>query len=361
MTSSSEKVYIGAPRRYYLGSMENILSITHATDIDGVGSAALIRKKYRVHANRLFFGDYNREHSLQLEKEITSFMKPGTTLFIADLSASDRTFDIFMRMIRKVKAGKGRVYWFDHHPWGREHARMASRVCDTLIYGESDNCGMEITRKELHMGDKFSRYLCRIVHFSDYNIKPKLEREHKLVGLYALSIAYYHTLSHGANLKGLRHIAEVLSEGRLFDERIKADAEKFRRLNDRNLKRMLGEIYLGDDIALGFAGDIQKTYACMKLIEKTGRDIGIYVNTRDHKGHMRSVRSDCSKLANRFHGGGHPHASGFNPDFAKYHGFRSRKDRERLLLDLISAAKELGLSKKANLKKNRSSLEPLFN
>ncbi len=343
--------------------MENVISLTHATDIDGVGSAALVRIKYGTPLNRIFFTDYNEDMLRHAARGIKGAVRSGTILIIADLAVNDRTLPHFLNIVKTVKRANGRVFWFDHHPWTSKAEKTLAPLCDIAIFGENHRyCGAEITRIELNIKGKFPTTFCRIVHYSDFNIKPPTEKDYRTVGYYALSITSYHLLQIGERTNALRHMAEVISSGKLLDGRIKRDADRFRKLNDMEVKKMLSHVYLGKEIALGFAGHIQKTYACMKLIEKTGKDIGIYVNLKDRRGHMRSIRSDVSRLAQRFRGGGHVHAAGFSPDFKKYNHFRKESDRARFLGDLEkTAVRERIFENVRDDKNKRSSREPMLN
>ena len=331
---------------------KGIMIISHASDIDGVGSADLISIKYGVDPKNIFFSDYSTESLKAIKDAIKKGAKKGTSLFITDLGVNGKTVPIFKEILRTIKHRGGRVFWFDHHPWSSAAIKELTPLCDISIIGENELfCATEITRKELGLNDKFSKYFCRIVHFSDFAIRPRLKKEYDLVGAYALSIALYRMQGAEKNISGLRHIVRVLTQRRLLDKKIRADANAYRKINDRNTKKMLKDVYLGDDIAMGFAGDIQKTYACMKLMEKTGKDIGIYVNTSEGRGHMRSVRNELTELANRFGGGGHPHASGFTPSLKRYNKFRTAADKQRLLDDIERELKEI--------QKNNKSGKPL--
>ncbi len=314
---------------------DNVISISHASDIDGVGSAALIKMKYGVKTGNIFFTDYSPESLESIRRSIKRIASAGAMLFITDLGVNAKTVPIFYDILKSIKEKGGKIFWFDHHPWDGKAIKRLAPMCEVSILGENDLfCATEITRKELGFEDKFTKEFCRIVHFSDFAIKPKAKKDYNMVGFYALAIAFYRMKGGGENLKGLRHIVDVLCSGRMLDVKIRNDANAYRKINDRNAASMLRDVYLGEDIALGFAGDIQKTYACMKLMEKTGKDIGIYVNVHEMRGHMRSVKNDLTALANRFGGGGHPHASGFTPNARKYNRFRTRKDRQRLLSDI---------------------------
>jgi hypothetical protein len=317
--------------------MRNIIVISHSSDIDGVGSAALIKMKYRVPTSRIFFTDYAPKSLERVSRDVKAQLSKGTTLFITDLGVNGNALSVFQDMLESVKAAGGEVFWFDHHPWSSGAARKLAHLCKLAVFGENDMyCAAEITRMELGFKDSFTKNFCRIVHLSDFAITPKAKSDYNTVGTYALSISLYRMKSHEGNIRSLRHMVDVICSRRLVDNRIRQDADRFRALNDRHVEAMLKDVYLGRDIAIGFAADIQKTYACMKLIEKTGRDIGVYINLRDRRGHMRSIRNDCTMLASKFGGGGHPHASGFSPDFRKYRYFRTKKGRLKLLADMES-------------------------
>lgn len=338
--------------------MQNAFVISHISDIDGVGSAALIKMKYGIPTGRIFFTDYTTECAKRATSGLAEVLTYRPILFITDLAVKKDTMPFFISLIKKVKAKGGKVYWFDHHPWDDDAVKNLAPLCDVAIFGENElYCGAEITRRELKFTDRFTERFCRIVHFSDFAVKPRKREEYDLVGAYALSISLYRMRSNKQYVKALRHMVDVISSKRLLDKQIASDADKFRRLNDRNVGKMLKEMYIGKNMALGFAADIQKTYACMVLIEKGRRDIGVYVNIRDRSGHMRSVKSDCSKLANRFGGGGHPHASGFSPNFSKYNDFKAKEDRKRLLTDLEDA---FGQIKGMKIKESNAARKPVF-
>ena len=320
--------------------MKNVIAISHSSDIDGVGSAALIKMRYGTPTNRIFFTDYSRESLGEISRGMKRMALRNTTLFITDLGVNEDAVRVIHGILKSVRDGGGKIFWFDHHPWSRKDIRNLASMCEVSVVGENELfCATEITRKELGFNDNFTKNFARIVHLSDFAIAPKSKKDYDTVGTYALSIALYRMKNHEENLRSLRHMVDVES--------------------------MLREVYLGEDMALGFGADIQKTYACMKLMEKTGKDIGVYVNLRDEKGHMRSVHNDCSELASGFGGGGHPHASGFAPKFRKYNNFRTKEDRRRLLFDL---EKEFHTIKKRasrsgakrTVKDSRAARAPLF-
>ncbi|MEM3839503.1 MAG: hypothetical protein QXF01_02930, partial [Candidatus Micrarchaeaceae archaeon] len=127
--------------------MHNVISLTHATDIDGVGSAALIRIRYGIPLSNMFFTSYSTEALSRVEKDIKKAIKEGTMLIIADLAVNDSTLPYFARIIKFVKEKHGSIFWFDHHPWSKAAEKKLAHMCDIAIFGENSRyCGTEITR-----------------------------------------------------------------------------------------------------------------------------------------------------------------------------------------------------------------------
>ncbi len=292
----------------------NMAVITHANDIDGIASAALISRKFNVPLSNLFFSDYSAGTLHHIRSGLGKSHNINA-LFITDLSMNKDLKRNFLEIIRLVKGRSGKIFWFDHHPWNAEDIRDMARLCDSIVAGENERyCATEITAKELGISDTFSRTLLRIVHYSDFNIPPRRTSERLLIGRYALSITYYNSAgSRSLADKRLRHIAEVLRSNKLSDSAIVHDAYAFERINSERTERMLSSLYVskGSGIAVGFSKDIQSTAACMAIIKKGRTGVGVYINTRNSTGHIRSTDADSSPLARALGGNGHPHASGF--------------------------------------------------
>ncbi len=318
--------------------MQNIFVLSHASDIDGVGSAALIKTKYSIPAGNLFFSDYSKQGLGYVDGKLRGRYRNGVTLFIADLGVNDAIIPSYSRIISNVKRHGGKVYWFDHHPWSDDAIKRLASRCDAAIVGENERyCATEITYRELGFSDAFTKKFVKIVHYSDFNITPKSKSDYRAVGIYALSITAYNiSESWGYKTKKLRHIADTIAKGRLFDSAIKRDAKKFDKTNKERTGRMVKGLITRGNFAIGFSKHIQSTYACGAVIDASKKPVGIYINIQIGRGHIRSTGPDISKLARSLGGGGHPRASGFDIDRKKFNGFKSAKDRERLA-DYIGA------------------------
>ncbi len=316
--------------------MQNVFVMSHASDIDGVGSAALIKKKFNLPLSRLFFSDYSKESIGYVDSKLEDHYKEGITLYIADLGVNDSIVDSYLSILKKVKKYGGKIYWYDHHPWTELAIKKLTPLCESAIIGENKKyCATEITFKELGFNDDFTKKFVNIVHHSDFNKKPKSNSEYRTIGFYALSITYYNTNDSKDYLTDkLRHIADVVSRGKLVDKSIKADAEHFNKINEERVQKMIKDLEIRDDVAIGFSKHIQSTYGCMAVIDAGKKKIGIYVNIDAGRGHIRSTGPSITELARSMGGGGHPRASGFNVDLKKFSGLKSKSDRAKFADDI---------------------------
>lgn len=323
-----------------------IFSVTHANDIDGVGSAALIKMKYGIPSDNVFFTDYSKRGVEYVDGKIGEMAaKKGVSLlFLTDLGMNDSLLEKYKEIIKKVKRGGGKVIWFDHHVWSEKELREVASLCDLAIVGENARyCGAEITYRNLKIEGKFAADLVSLVHYSDFNLKPKEKKVGKLIGIYAMSIMLYNTLpTYEKRDRALRHMVDVLSDSRFTDSRIIKDAGAFDRLNKRRVRKMLGHLYsAGGDASVGFSENLQSTWGCGAIMEKTGCDLAIYVNITNGTAHLRSRRCDTTILSRDMGGGGHPHASGFPIKAKEFGDFKTEKDRRDFVGFLSAKIKSL--------------------
>lgn len=310
-----------------------IVSISHASDIDGVASAALIKMRYGVPSNRIFFSDYSEEGLSYTISSVERLLrkKEKILLFLADLGVNDSIYPKFLSIVKSVKKNGGKVIWFDHHVWEeREIMEIAGR-CDLAIVGENKNyCATEITEKVLRIGTIFTKKLTKVVHYSDFNLTPNDKKVYDLIGIYAMSITLYNTFSYGKRDRALRHITEVLASERFTDNAIVRDAKSFEKLNNQRIEKMLSDLYsAGKNVSIGFSDSVQSTWACAAIAKKSGADVCICVKPKEGKASIRSTKMDCTALVKSLGGGGHPHAAGFKLDPKKFNYFRKRSDKKR--------------------------------
>lgn len=313
-----------------------IVSVTHANDIDGIASAALIKMKYGMPSSRIFFTDYSERRVAYVGKSVERIARRerGTVLFLTDLGMNKILIGHYKGMIRSVKRNGGIVIWLDHHIWEDYALKEVAAMCDVAIVGENEKyCATEITYRNLKVYGRFAKKLVELVHYSDFNIKPKNRKTYRLIGIYAMSIMLYNTFEpYQKRDKALRHVVDVLLQKKFTDERIVRDARRFDRTNRVKLASMLKNLYkAGDDAYVGFSENLQSTQACGAIMDKTGCDIGIYINLAKGTAHLRSREFDTTKLSIPLRGGGHPHASSFPIDMKRFNRFRAENDRKRFV------------------------------
>ncbi len=317
------------------------LVITHIADLDGILSGALIMRKYNLNKNDILFADYNKEKLLEIEKMFNKKIKKGMSLFITDIGVNTSTSDIFKRMILKVKKNKGKVFWFDHHTWSDEMVKKLASLCDIAVVNENKLfCAAEITAKELALKDNFTEKLLKIVHMSDFNIKPKDKKIKAFIGSYVLSTTYYASFNDKKRQQITRDIAEQLSNEVPLPVFLVKDAKRFERINKECLKELPKTIKKSGISAIGFTKYVSTNQACEAIQSFANVDIGIYVNTETYKAHLRSKTADCSVLSRSFGGGGHPHASAFEINRKQYN-LKLKQDREKVSNAILKRASEL--------------------
>ncbi len=322
------------------------ISITHGNDIDGIGSAALIRMRVGISLDRIFFTDYSREGVSRVRKAVESISEANgrTDLFITDLGMNKTLLGEYAQIIRAARKGGGRVIWMDHHVWNDEALRKVAGLCDVAIVGENKRyCATEITYRNLGIKGAFAREFVKLVHYSDFNLRPRKEWMRKMIGTYAMSITGYNTLkSQESKEKKLRHVVDVVSGGRFSDKRIESDAALFGRINRRKIAVMLKGLYeINEYASAGFSENIQSTQGCGAIMEKTGCDIAVYVNVAKSTVHLRSAKRDTTRLSSVLGGGGHPHASGFPVDGKAFGQFRTDEGRRKFSEFIAGKMKEL--------------------
>jgi oligoribonuclease NrnB/cAMP/cGMP phosphodiesterase (DHH superfamily) len=321
----------------------NPIVISHSDDLDGIAAGAMVRMRYGVPLDRIFYTDYTKERRDDVARQIRKLDLKDADLFVLDLNPDpDGTF---LGIIDAVKKNGGRVFWLDHHPWSKAAIRKIASRCDVAVVGENRKfCATEIAIRHFGLKGRFIRKLARTVHYSDFNITPRGKEYRKLVKAYALGISYYNMIcSPETGTKKLRLLASQLAEGRLVSRELASAARKFEKVNSRRVGKMLADLHLvGETIAVGFSRGVQATMACGEIIRKSNRDIAFCISTEKGKASMRSVKSDITGLAVSFGGGGHPHAAGFEVDTKRYN-LATKKGRRRLIRQIEENAGRLGL------------------
>ena len=327
--------------------MENIAVISHIADIDGVGSAALLKMKFKIPSRNLFFISHDPEDLELVERMLVPLFKKKTSLFITDMNPGPKTAKIFKRIITRAKRSGGRVIWLDHHFWSDKMLKEIASECDVAVVGENkEMCATQLVQRLASLNTPFAKDFAKMLYHIDLFIPTTNKRYNRVSEQYKLGIDYFNMgESFGAKQNNLRHIASIIASGKLLDDKINAAAAKFKELNEKRIQLMLKELYLiSYKIAIGFTTHVDSTDGCTAIKQKTGFDIAILVKSEHGHSSIRSTVNDVVPLANALGGGGHPHAAGFQVNTKEYNFFRSKADKERFVGKLVHAAQKLGLT-----------------
>ena len=325
--------------------MEEVFVLSHAGDIDGIGSAALLRMKYGVALKNIFFSTRDFEDIPKVISAIQRSAGKNPTLFITDLGIDEKSAGQFLKLVRLVKARHGTVFWFDHHNWPEDLASKVATKCDLAVFGANkDVCACELVKKYTCLDGAFVNEFARLVHYRDFYIKPKgkdmllWRRAEK----YTWAIEYFRMGSAESFQNGLRHIADVISSGRRSDGRIDAAAKGFKKINEEGIDKLLGKLHIiSGKIAVGFATRVNSTDACARIMEKTKADIVILIHTDKNGGSIRSKKSAIDGLARMLGGGGREHTAGFT--LPRGYNLRIESHKKQLMRRIEKEARKLKL------------------
>ncbi len=302
-------------------------AIVHANDIDGIGSAALIRIATGIPTGNIFFYNYSEESLDYITTSIISLAKPGCSIILADMSPNDSKLGKFVSFIRDAKRIGCSLVWLDHHQWSDAAISAIAAKCDMAIVGENkQNCAADIVAREFHLSDQISSTIREIAHVSDFKLKA-YGKTKLAVEYYSLAITYYNMLPRAREYAKLRAAVDSICNGKIPAKEVISDARAFKKLNTSRIRRMLSHLLTFGDVAVGFSEPVVANDACDAILRKSGKKVAIYVNTKTGKVHLRSQSVDTVPIAAAAGGGGHPFASGFNINIDNYGHFR--KDSQK--------------------------------
>lgn len=304
-----------------------IYSLTHAVDLDGMASAALLVRNYGMPISNIMFVDYSGKEFDRAMDSVNRIDGSGNVLVITDFSMTGGNAKSMGGVLSGFRKRGNRIIWLDHHPWDRSMIAKASRYCDIMIVGENPLfCAAELVYRLLCTKDSYSDELARITHLADFWFKSKSKRDNDLVNKIAFGIK--HIRSYADSEDRLRSFVLELSRGNLHSKAVGDAYKEYISSTRPELKKMLGSCSVMDvngvRIGVGFGRVLSAQEACMAIIEKLKCDIGIYISTDHMHGSMRSLRDsktwgvDILKLAESLSGGGHPLAAGFTIEHDGY-------------------------------------------
>lgn len=289
-----------------------IYSITHRTDFDGMASAALLVRHLSMPlANARFAGPALADLKPPVD-QLLSLRPKGCLIVFTDVSVNDPAVAYIVGALKALKRAGNRIAWLDHHPWSADAAKKIKRECNFIIYGEGDRCATELVALALRARDRYTASLTTLAHAGDFNLKPPKGQGRTMLRLSG-AIAAANYISKGNAL--LKRMVKDISEGDFRSPTIKRLAGLYVRESTKNaslLKRNCRAFDVnGYRVGIGYARWMQSTHACAVIQKRLGTDMEAFINLSHSYLNLRSREGiDCSAIAKRFGGGGHPKASG---------------------------------------------------
>ena len=318
-----------------MGSKQTF-AIVHANDIDGIGSAALIRKALGTPLENIFFNNYTSSSLDYIVKSVLQLAEPKCTIVVADLSVNDSQIERYIQFLRVAKAKGCKAIWLDHHPWSTSAIEKVANMCDVAIVGENKgNCAVDIVKKEFNLNDSISARIREIAHTSDFKLRCGGSIK-SAVDAYGLAIAYYNMLPQHTMYSKLRSVVSSICNGRIPGKEVISDAKYFKKMNAARIRKMLSDIRTFGVFAVGFSEPVVANDACDAILKKSGKPVAVFVNTETGKVHMRSASIDLVPIASAAGGGGHPYAAGFSVDIKKYGSFKKESQKALFIKKLKS-------------------------
>ncbi|MGC8537640.1 MAG: DHH family phosphoesterase [Candidatus Micrarchaeia archaeon] len=300
----------------------NIYNITHMSDLDGISSAALLFRFFSMPLDHAYFVDYNIATIENVSQSMHQLNLSGATIIITDFSSNAANLESMGKFITEQKHAGNSVIWLDHHPWSSDAIAKIFGMLDYGIAGENNlYCGAEIVYKVLCSGSDdvgIGKEIADHAHVADFNLLPPPPPGDTSPNI-SLAINYYAHVDKSRLYEGLRGFVKDVSEGDYESEGIANATSSYRETANAEFKKMKESMVTlntnGIKVIIGFGKLMHATSACGMLHDQTGADLVIYVRTDEKAVSLRSWGDvNCSNIAFKMHGGGHPHAAAFRID-----------------------------------------------
>ena len=105
------------------------INITH-TDLDGIISAALVRRGLKRKTEVIFSGP--REISKTLSSLVGEAPR-GVEIYITDIGVNDDELDEIVSSLERLRDSGCKVKWLDHHSWSERALKEVREVVEDLI------------------------------------------------------------------------------------------------------------------------------------------------------------------------------------------------------------------------------------
>lgn len=271
---------------------KSYVSITHMEDLDGIGSQAILLRKFpNLFCIRTFYSSFN-------ENVIRAFKIKTGKLFITDIGFNESYRNIYS-ILNKMD-----VCWIDHHSIAESDELELKNHIRNFIHSYDDTVAAELTQKMFLPDDKVAKKIAKLAHNRDNSIEN--QEADRIQAIIDINLE---------NTTNSQKIVELLSKGDFENIWYQNQYEKYLELEEDEynlLEKRIKEYEINNyKIIFSFSSLFKTGKQTRYLLKKFGPDIVFGIN---HKFHLVSIRSqtiDTNKIAKEFGGGGHFDRAGF--------------------------------------------------
>jgi oligoribonuclease NrnB/cAMP/cGMP phosphodiesterase (DHH superfamily) len=283
--------------------MENLCIFTHKRDLDGICSAAILKRYAKMHGikHTIELIDYH-----PLGKLLRKFKKIGKLkgwfVIIADFCLNESVAKSSVSILSKSGC---KIFWYDHHRWNKNVKNMVKKIVEKLVINRK-LCAAEIVQK-FYMNDEVSKRLAEMARDQDFYI-----RKNRVACKLSDLITYYDFLEEGKLLA----LIQKFSEGIFWEKSLEKEWKKYKKIKEVKLKELSKTTILRNlhRYKIGFAfveNFLSGSDACQYLLKKFGVDLAFAI-FKNGKVSIRRMnkRIKCNEIGKLLGGGGHEFAAG---------------------------------------------------
>lgn len=281
----------------YLNNNKTLI-ISHLADVDGMGSIILGKLAFKEF-------DYLLIH-INEEKEILKYLsKIYTNIYICDIPLEKEIAD-------KINSLNLNIHHFDHHGTNT-YANKYSFSNVMVNFNNHLTCGTElfynylVTNNLLNKSSIIDEFVELVREYDtwDFKIETK-ENAHNLTILFEI-MGYQDFINHIETLLTLDKFALTNADNEMIKYRNQEIKDLITSIN-ANLIRIKYNNYSS---ALIFSNKYQSDIGNEICLLNKDLDFVFILDINLRKASLRSLDMDVSLIAQKYGGGGHPHASGF--------------------------------------------------
>lgn len=280
----------------------SVVHISHGDCLDGAGSDVMARLRYGDATVSTILTD-PAEVAPKLEAIAAARVAgEGRTLMLSDVSPQVDQGPRVEAALGHLNEAGWRIEWRDHHAkqWANGILEAVRRKADYVrVDLDNHECGTSIVQQDLLPHDAYAKELGGVIRDIDLWIRKDPRSD-------VLTDALHELGSRAL-------IAKLVRDRVVLDAELEQAARRHREALDRDMKEAIAaaRIVQGKHKVGVVYGDFPGSQVCHALREAKGTDIELALKPSG----KYSLRSRphlplCHAVAQRFHGGGHPNASG---------------------------------------------------